>query len=127
MNEVLVNRADRTEAPDLPDGWVIVNAPRPLMGLETWTGPFRHGIFYAAGPDPSTVTGFDREQAERRVASWRSDDAWPVVFTSNAEIEQRVLAKFAEYGYGSAGEAGITIAEQAYSMGLPWHEEEASA
>ena len=123
MNEVLVNRAGWKR--DLPGGWLVVNAPRPLMGEETWTGPFRHGIFYAAGPDPSAVTGPDLEQAERRVASWKSDDAWPVVFTSNEEIEERVLAKFAEYGYGSAGEAGITVPDMAAEMGLPWHEEEA--
>jgi hypothetical protein len=122
VNQVLVNRADWKR--DLPEGWLIVNAPRPLMGEETWTGPFRHGIFYAAGPDPSAVTGPDREQAEHRVASWKSDDAWPVVFTSNTEIEQRVLAKFAEHGYGSADEAGITVPDMAAEMGLPWHDEE---
>ncbi|MCW2904039.1 MAG: hypothetical protein JWO67_6304, partial [Streptosporangiaceae bacterium] len=38
------------------------------------------------------------------------------------EIELAVLAKFAEYGYGSAEEAGVTIAEQAECMRLPWHE-----
>lgn len=29
------------------EGAVIFNAPRPLMGKETWTGDFNSGIFYA--------------------------------------------------------------------------------
>jgi hypothetical protein len=111
---VVVNTAD-WDGPalaEMPDGWVIVNAPRPLVGLQTWTGQCRHGIFYAAGPD-------DDGPVQRL---WKADDAWPVVFTDNATIELTVLAKFAEYGYGSAEAAGVTVAEQAYSMGLPWSE-----
>ena len=65
--------------------------------------------------------------AERRVASWKADDACQVVFTDNAEITRRVLAKFAEYGFTdpdtAEDEAGVTIAEQAHSMGLPWHDD----
>lgn len=122
MDVVLVNVAAWSDAPTLPEGWLIVNAPRPLLGEQTWTAQFRHGVFYAAGPDPSGVADeFERGLAERRVASWKSDDAWPVEFIDNAEIERRVLAKLAEYGYGSADEAGVTVAEQAYVMGLPWH------
>lgn len=113
--EVMVNVAD-WDGPALDtfgDGVVIVNAPRPIIGQPVWVGQFRHGTLYAAGDgtDP------------RLRKSWRSDDAWPVVFTTNAAIETAVLAKFAEYGYASADEAGVTIAEQAACMGLPWHEE----
>jgi hypothetical protein len=120
---VLVNQA-AWDGPDLPEGWLIVNAPRPLLGKKTWTGQFRHGVFYAAGPDPAQLAegSFERGIAEGRVRSWKSDDAWPVVFTSNAEIERQVLAKFAEYGYASEDEAGVTIAEQAACMRLPWYE-----
>jgi len=109
----LVNRA-AWDGPDLPEGWSIVNAPRPLAGEKTWTGKFRHGIFYAAGPTSD----------ERLARLWEADDAWPVVFTDNAEIERRVMAKLAEYGYSTPDEISSTVAEIAIgTLNLPWHEE----
>lgn len=113
MAHVLVNIADWDGEP-LPCGWVIVNAPRPIGGELAWHGHFRHGVFYAAAP-PGTAARFQ--------PGWDADDAWPVVFTTNEAIEAQVLAKFREYGYASAEEAGVTIAEQADCMGLPWHED----
>ena len=118
-HRVLVNVAD-WDGPELPDGWCVVNAPRPLLGERTWTGEFRHGIFYAAGPNRLPPGGFERSRAEGIVAQWAADDAWPVEFITDAEVEALVLAKFAEYGYASADEAGVTVAEQAACMGLPY-------
>jgi hypothetical protein len=112
MGQVLVNIAD-WDGPAFPPGWAIVNAPRPLLGEQEWTGHFRHGVFYAAAP----------KARDGYLDSWAADDAWPVVFITNEDIEDRVLAKFREYGYASAEEAGVTIAEQAGCMGLPWHED----
>jgi len=37
-----------SERPDVPEDWVICNAPRPIVGTKTWTGPFIEGVFYAA-------------------------------------------------------------------------------
>ena len=121
QERVLVNVV-AWDGPELPDGWTIVNAPRPLLGERTWTGQFRHGVFYAAGPNQLPPGGSERARAEGIVRSWAADDAWPVEFITNDEIERLVLAKFAEYGYASADEAGVTIAEQAACMQLPWHE-----
>lgn len=116
---VLVNVAD-WDGPEVPDGWMIVNAPRPLAGEKTWTGQFRHGVFYAAGPNQMPAGGRDREQAVRIVASWDADDAWPVVFTTNAEIEEHVRVRVAEHGYKSLDEVGLTVAELAVDWCLPW-------
>lgn len=33
---------------NLPNGWLVFNAPRPIYGTWLWEGDFRHGIFYAA-------------------------------------------------------------------------------
>jgi hypothetical protein len=110
---VLVNAADWDGSDDYPDDAVIVNAPRPLTGVVTWTGQFRHGVFYAAapqvpgGPDPWERFG------------WRRDDASRVEFITNTEIAARVQAKLDEYGT-TLEEVGLTVAEMAYDMQLPW-------
>lgn len=33
---------------DIPNDWVIMNAPRPLMGHKEWRGDFVCGVFYVA-------------------------------------------------------------------------------
>ena len=109
MEQVLVNVADWSAPAEIPAGWLIANAPRPISGQLTWQGPFRRGVFYAASPEiPGGTFG------------WEADDAGLVVFITDEEITARVLAKFAEYGYASAEDAGVTIAEQAECMRLPY-------
>jgi hypothetical protein len=110
MPEVLVNAADWAPPAKIPDGWIVANASRPLAGHITWQDSFRRGVFYAAAPE--VVGG---------TFGWAADDAGLITLIGNAEIERRVLAKFAEYGYMSAEEAGVTVAEQAGCMRLPWH------
>lgn len=113
MREVLVNTATwaAEEHPEIPSGWPVVNAPRPLRGQVTWTGPFRHGVFYAASPVP-----------EEGLFGWEADDAWPVTLITNEEITARVNAKLARHGFASAEEADCTVAELAASYDLPWAE-----
>ncbi len=110
LRTVLVNVASWTGVPDIPDGWLIGNAPRPISGQITWTGDFRHGIFYAAAPEvPGGTFG------------WAADDAWLVEFITNEEIERRVDAKLAEYDYSSPEEAGMTYEEVAITtLQLPY-------
>ena len=112
MQEVLVNSAMWAPPQDIPDGWVIGNAPRPLAGQITWQGDFRHGIFYAASPEmPGGTFG------------WEADDAYLVTFTTNEEIAVKVAAKLAEYGYESAEELDMTVGELATStLNLPWYD-----
>lgn len=109
---VLVNVADWNPPVAIPEGYLIANAPRPLCGPITWQGEFRHGVFYAAA-----------EASPEGSASWASDDGWLIEFITNAEIERRVSAKLAEYGYASADEISSTVAEIAEgTLGLPWHD-----
>jgi hypothetical protein len=96
------------ERPAIPAGWPVVNAPRPLCGEITWTGRFRHGIFYAAHPE--------------KHPTWDADDGWPVKLITNEEITALMTEKLTEHGYATAEEAGLTIAELAASYSLPWHE-----
>lgn len=116
MKTLLVNVADWDgPAPeDSPDGWLIANAPRPLAGPVTWTGEFRHGIFYAAAPAIREGT-----------FGWEADDAWLVEFVTDEQIRARVVAHLAERGYPPLEELeaeGLTVAEIAGpSLGLPWH------
>ena len=116
MEQVLVNRADWADAPEVPEGWQIANAPRPLMGEITWTGKFRRGIFYAASP--TEVTG---------TFGWKADDAGLIEFITDEEIRVRVDAKLAEHGYSSLEDADMTVEEVAETMQLPWCGTPASA
>jgi hypothetical protein len=114
MQTILVNTADwdpRQGSEAVPDGWLIANAPRPIAGRMTWTGPFRHGIFYAASPAiPGGTFG------------WEADDARLVEFIDDAEIERRCAVKAAEYypDLAAAIADGITVEILAQSLQLPW-------
>jgi hypothetical protein len=115
-----VNEADRAEV--IPDErirfalehqpeLVIWNAPRPLAGLEHWTGKFVGGTFYAAGP---------RGGALERDAE--SLDAREIVFVTNDEVDAMIDARLAEAGYtrGEYAELGMGSTEIAAGYGLPW-------
>lgn len=109
LGAVLVNVADWTvpSGTEIPEGYAVANAPRPIAGNPAWTGPFRHGVFYAAaGEIPS---------------AWKADDAWLVVFVTNDQLKVIVDAKLAEY-QTTLDEVGLTAAELAADLGLPWHE-----
>lgn len=114
MNTVLVNSADWTLPPgiEVPAGWPVANAPRPLIGQITWQGDYRHGRHYAASPEiPAGSFG------------WKADDGWLVTFITNDEIALRVAAKLAEYGYTDPADVDSTVAELAIgTLQLPWHE-----
>jgi hypothetical protein len=115
LKTVLVNRADWTlpEGVAVPAGWVIANAPRPLIGQARWEGLFRHGIHYAASPEvPGGSFG------------WKADDGWLVTFITNDEIALLVQAKLEEHGYKTPEDVDSTVAELAIgTLQLPWHEE----
>jgi len=115
LKTVLVNRADWTLplGVEIPDGWVIANAPRPLNGEIAWQGPFRHGIFYVASPKIN----------DNGWHGWKPNDGWLVTFTTNEEITRAALAKLADHGYTSLEDADVTMAEMAVMLQLPWHDE----
>ena len=69
-------------------GQVVVNAPRPLPGTNTWQGKFRSGIFYAAG-DPA-----------RFCKVWADLDAKALRLVSNAHILRLVIEAGHRKGYG---------------------------
>jgi len=121
VNTVLVNTAvwQAEERPEIPAGWVVANAPRPLRAaslpngeVATWTGPFRHGVIYAAAPEVITGTW-----------GWEADDAYVVELITNARIRELALVKLAAHGYATLAEAGVTMEEMAAMMQLPWSAE----
>jgi hypothetical protein len=76
----------------IPKHWIICNAPRPLMGTDTWGGDFRHGIFYAA-IDPAD------EFAEMNLDTNRKLDAWELVFYTEGEARnalKEICKKYAD-------------------------------
>ena len=91
-------------------GDAIYNAPRPLYGRVTWTGPFLHGIHYAAGP-PAT---YDAPNAAL--------DADTIVLVDDAEILRRLDQRLALDGSTRADltdEFGMTLREAVRACGLP--------
>ena len=48
MSEMTIIRLLDPRPEDVPHNFAVFNAPRPLIGAKTWSGDFRHGIFYAA-------------------------------------------------------------------------------
>lgn len=114
MTPLLVNEATWSLPFGIPEGWVIANAPRPILGPMTWQGEFRHGVFYAAAPE--VLAG---------PSGWRADDACLIVFISNEAIGKRIARKAADLGYADLAameDDGITVETMAGSMQLPWHQ-----
>lgn len=65
-----------------PGEYVFFNAARPLYGGVTWTGDFRHGVFYAA-------VNLAHEGAQREIENNLSLDGHPVVVLTQEVIERR--------------------------------------
>lgn len=115
ITEQFVNRATWSQPEGVEPGWAIVNAPRPLPGRMTWDGPFRCGIFYAAGPP---------DDFDSLGESWRQLDARRIALVDNADVERMARAYLIENGYETPEQLGLTIGEVAGYMDppLPWHE-----
>lgn len=84
-----VQRLLAPHPPQAPAGWLVLNAPRPLMGsLQAggrpchWTGDFAHGVFYAA-VDLDNADGYAWEWLTRNA----DDDAWLCEFITPADID----------------------------------------
>ena len=80
--------ADRP--PHIPKHWSVCNAPRPIMGTQTWEGDFRHGIFYAA-IDPAD------EFVKMNLETNRKLDAYELVFYTEGEARNALKEKCKKY------------------------------
>ena len=67
---------------NVPEDWLIFNAPRPLLGDIEWQGDFRHGLFYVA-IDPK---GYIPESWIKRNCDL---DGWLVEYISEDEAIQK--------------------------------------
>ena len=78
------------QRPDnVPGGWIVFNAPRPIAGDIEWKGEFRHGVFFAA-IDPAG------ERAKWMVDNNKGLDAWPVVYKSKESIKAEAIKRIKE-------------------------------
>jgi hypothetical protein len=65
VKHVNCTRAHLEIPEDIPEEWEIHNAARPIVGTETWRGPFIHGIFYAAvDPESKFADSHRKRNAE---------------------------------------------------------------
>jgi hypothetical protein len=74
---------------DVPEGWSIWNAPRPLYGHKNWQGDFLHGRFYVA-VEP------DGDFADRFIKENISLDAWQIEYITEDEAINRIKAEYPE-------------------------------
>jgi hypothetical protein len=75
----LRDRALTTKIQALKPGVVVVNAPRPIAGDETWQGEFVTGSFYATG------------SLEEYGKKWERLGAVQLILITNAEVFQKVI------------------------------------
>ena|GEM_PF-2688397 len=71
-----------TRPKDIPENWLIFNAPRPLLGHKEWTGDFYHGRFFVA-VDPA---GYIPEQWIKANCSL---DGWLIKYISEEDAIQQ--------------------------------------
>ena len=89
----------------LARGWTVYNAPRPILGHDTWQGDFRHGVFYAAvapEDDPADEFG-DTPQFHKRNQDL---DGYICQIVTEADV--------IAYGAMMTEEYGVTLADFSY-------------
>lgn len=75
---------------EVPSDWIVLNAPRPLLGHDVWEGDWCHGRHYAAiDPDDEMAPVYLRKSLDL--------DAWIVDCVGQAEIDAHVESMCAEY------------------------------
>ena len=115
-DRVVVNVADWAPPVDIPRGWQVVCAPRPLQGSLTWEGDeLGHGHYYAAANLRALEGDID---SLGWIASDDGVDAWPVYVASNEDMKV-VAAHWLARFRCPPNEAGVTLAEVARDLGLP--------
>jgi hypothetical protein len=77
---------------DVPESWILLNAPRPLLGQKTWEGEWGHGRHWAAlDPDDDYTPMFLRKSLEL--------DGWVVEFVGQDDFDRHAIQLCAEHGY----------------------------
>lgn len=87
---------------DIPAGWTIYNAPRPLYGDTEWLGDFLAGMFYAA-VDPNS------NEAAWMIRTNETNQAAEVVYITEVQAIETYLRgnKYADkYRHMLTDEAG---------------------
>jgi hypothetical protein len=91
LKEISVVTQDPSNRPaDIPENWIILNAPRPLYGHKQWDGPFLHGIFYAA-IDP------DDDAGNWMLKNSISLDAWVVAYVTFSQKIEMIKKRYPKY------------------------------
>jgi len=75
----------------VPEGWIVYNAPRPLMGHEGWSGEFVHGIFYAA-------VNQEGEYADVYIKRNQELDGHIVKWVAKGDVLEWARRKLEDYG-----------------------------
>jgi hypothetical protein len=68
----------------MDDGLIVVCAPRPIPGLETWQGDWCCGVFWAIGD-------------ESFLPKWEALDATQIELVSNDQLVEEAKQRLAEF------------------------------
>lgn len=72
---------------NIPNNWIIMNAPRPLLGHEEWRGDFVSGVFYVA-MDPEEWDFVEMEDFNA------GQDATILEYVTQQEVVDEMLAYY---------------------------------
>ncbi len=75
---------------NIPNDWVIMNASRPFMGHEMWTGDFVSGVFYAA-------LNQKESNYEAKLNFNQSQDATILEYVSRQDVVDEMIAYYQDY------------------------------
>ncbi|WP_454727956.1 MULTISPECIES: strawberry notch-like NTP hydrolase domain-containing protein [Cupriavidus] len=91
---------------DLPAGWLVMNAPRPLVGDRLANGDFRHGRFYAAiDPAGAMATLYFERNARDDARMLFTADAATRVAMALQTVEPEYHAGYLEFDEAEREEA----------------------
>lgn len=97
---------------DVPTGWVVYNAPRPIYGQMEWSGPCFSGVFYTAiCPQGALFEQYDTKNS--------SLDAVVLCYMSEAEAINLTRERLVARDPGKA--EAIKVMPPAVLMQSFWH------
>jgi hypothetical protein len=113
MKEPIVYRIIGLRPEQVPEGWAIYNAPRPLYGDKTWQGDFVHGVYYVAIAPHTPATALFREENAL-------SDAWELEYVLPEAAIAEQMTWYEEHAPGLATQIDLNDTEIREKVIVGW-------